>query len=323
MMIWRLFLIVIGLLTMQTARAEGSAPGAAPESAQKAILVTGASSGIGRNIAETLAADGYLVYAGARKQSDIDELSAIDNIEGIRLDVTDQKNVDEAVALIRERGKGLYGLVNNAGVAIFAPLIEVDETDMRFLMDVNLFGPWRVTRAFAPLLIESKGRVTTIGSISGTLSGTLFGPYSMSKHAVEAYTDSLALEMQKFGVGVSVVEPGNFKSDIAMSLRSRMQQRGQTTEGSLYKEELERMLSRPADRANFSEPDAVSAAVKLALFDPQPQRRYMVVPNQSEAEVTIRKAMEEMVQLNQNQPFSYDRDALIKMLDEILAATAK
>ena len=190
---------------------------------------------------------------------------------------------------------------------------------MRFVMDVNLFGPWRVTRAFAPLLIESKGRITTIGSISGTGSGTLFGPYSMSKHAVEAFTDSLALEMQKFGVSVSVIEPGNFKSDIAMSVRSRMQQRGQTTEGSRYQEEFQRILASPADRSNFSEPDAVSAAVKLALFDPQPQRRYMVVPSQREAEITIRKAIEEMVQLNQNQAYSYDRDALIKMLDEALA----
>ena len=290
---------------------------------QKAILVTGATSGIGRNIAETLAREGYLVYAGARKQADIDELSAIDNIEGIRLDVTVQKDVDEALALVRERGTGLYGLVNNAGVAIFAPLIEVDEIDMRFVMDVNLMGPWRVTRAFAPLLIESKGRITTIGSISGTVSGLLFGPYSMSKHAVEAYTDSLAREMQKFGVEVSVIEPGNFKSDIALSVRNRMQQRGQTTEGSLYKEELERVMAAPADRSNYQEPDAVSAAVKRALFDASPQRRYMVVPNQREAEITIRKAIEEMVQLNQNQPFAYDREALIRMLDEALAPASE
>ncbi|MGE4070373.1 MAG: SDR family oxidoreductase [Lysobacterales bacterium] len=300
-----------------------STPAAADAPKQKAILVTGATSGIGRNIAETLAREGYLVYAGARKQADIDELSAIDNIEGIRLDVTVQKDVDDALALVRERGTGLYGLVNNAGVAVFAPLIEVDEVDMRFVMDVNLMGPWRVTRAFAPLLIESKGRITTIGSISGTVSGTLFGPYSMSKHAVEAYTDSLAREMQKFGVEVSVIEPGNFKSDIAMSVRNRMQQRGQTTEGSLYREELERVMAAPADRSNYQEPDAVSAAVKRALFDASPQRRYMVVPNQREAEITIRKAIEEMVQLNQNQPFAYDREALIRMLDETMAPASE
>jgi NAD(P)-dependent dehydrogenase (short-subunit alcohol dehydrogenase family) len=293
----------------------------APE--PKAILVTGATSGIGRNIAETLAREGYRVYAGARKQSDIDELSAIENIEGIRLDVTVQKDVDEAVALIRERGTGLHGLVNNAGVAIFAPLIEVDEIDMRFVMDVNLMGPWRVTRGFAPLLIESKGRITTIGSISGTVSGMMFGPYSMSKHAVEAYTDSLAREMEKFGVGVSVIEPGNFKSDIAVSVRNRMRQRGQSTEGSRYREELERIMAAPADRSNFDEPDAVSAAVKRALFDADPQRRYMVVPNQREAEITIRKAIEELVQLNQNQPFAYDREALIRMLDEALAPASE
>jgi len=142
---------------------------------QKAILVTGASTGIGRNIAERLAADGHYVYAGARKASDIAALSAIENIQGIRLDVTIQAEIDAAVAHITEEGRGLYGLVNNAGVGVLFPLIEVDEEDMQFQMDVNLFGPYRVTRAFAPLIIESKGRITTTGSISGILSGFLAG----------------------------------------------------------------------------------------------------------------------------------------------------
>jgi len=148
---------------------------------QKAVLITGASSGIGRNMAETLAREGYYVYAGARKQADIDALSAIDNITGIQLDVNEQEEIDAAVEFVRAQGRGLYGLVNNAGVAIIAPLIEVDEDDLFFQMNVNVFGPYRVTKAFAPLIIASKGRITTTGSISGILSGTLFGPYSMKR----------------------------------------------------------------------------------------------------------------------------------------------
>lgn len=297
------------------------APVAARQSnARKAVLITGASTGIGRNMAETLASKGYFVYAGARKQADIDELSAIENIEGIRLDVTKQKEIDAAVGLVRERGRGLYGLVNNAGVEILAPLIEADEEDMRFLMDVNIFGPYRVTRAFAPLIIESKGRIVTTGSISGILSGTLFGPYSMSKHAVEAFTDSLASEMKKFDVAVSVIEPGKYKSEIGTTLRQRMQQRSQTTEESLYKDEMDQIVSRVGERVDLDEPEAVSAALLRALTDASPQRRYMVVPHQNQAEVTIRKAIEETVQLNQNQRYSYDRGAPVKMLDEALAA---
>lgn len=288
---------------------------------QKAVLITGASTGIGRNMAETLANEGFYVYAGARKQADIDALSAMENIEGIRLDVNVQEDIDKAVAHIRRSGRGLFGLVNNAGVAIVAPLIEVDEDDLSFQMNVNVFGPYRVTKAFAPLIIESKGRITTTGSISGILSGTLFGPYSMSKHAVEAYTDSLAREMAKFDVAVSVIEPGNYKSAIGDSLVRRLESRGASYDDSLYKEEIDRMLAALEGISEDKEPDEVSAALLEFLTDSNPKRRYMVVPNEQQAEITIRKAIEEMVQLNERQAYSYDRDELIAMLDEALGGS--
>ena len=137
---------------------------------QKAVLITGASSGLGRAMAETMAANGYFVYAGARKDKDLQELNAIENIEGVRLDVNKQEQIDAAVKTITDAGRGLYGLVNNAGVVVVQPLIEIEEQDFDFQMNVNVYGPYRVTRAFAPLIIESKGRISIIGSISGTLS---------------------------------------------------------------------------------------------------------------------------------------------------------
>lgn len=290
------------------------------EQTQKAVLITGASTGLGRVMAELLASQGHFIYAGARKEKDIAELSAIENIQGIRLDVTVQSDIDAAVKTITEAGRGLYGLVNNAGVAVIYPLIEVDEEEFNFQMDVNLYGPYRVTRAFAPLIIESKGRITTTGSISGILSGNLFGPYSMTKHAMEAFTDSLAREMERFDVKVSIIEPGNYDSKIGANIAKRLKARNFTTEGSLYQEDLDRMMGYLNEGRTEGNPIEVAEAAQHALFDANPKRRYLVVPNQEEAGWTINKAIEELAQLNQDHKYSYSRDELVQMLDAALQA---
>ena len=269
--------------------------------AQKAVLVTGASTGIGRKITERLAADGYFVYAGARKDRDLEDLNAIKNVQAIRLDVTKAGEIAAAVDTVTKAGRGLYGLVNNAGVAITGSFMDTKEEDFDFVMDVNAYGPYRVTRAFAPLIIAEKGRITTIGSISGILSARDLGVYSMSKHAVEAFADSLALQMEPQGVQVSVVEPGNYNSEIGATAAKRTG-----------------VVSRLTDRSQYKPPDEVAAAVTLALFEPNPKRRYMVVPDQHEAEITIRKAIQELVQLNEGQAYTYDRESLVKMLDDAL-----
>ncbi len=273
-----------------------------PAASQKAVLVTGASTGIGRKIAERLAADGHFVFAGARKDSDLEELNAIRNVQAVRLDVTKPDEIAAAFETVKRSGRGLYGLVNNAGVAVIGPFMETKDEDFDFVMQVNAYGPVRVTRAFAPLIVESKGRITTIGSISGILSSADLGAYSMSKHAVEAFTDSLAAEMQPLGVQVSVVEPGNYNSEIGRSAAKRSG-----------------VTSARADRSRYKEPDEVAAAVALALFEPDPKRRYLVVPDAHEGEITIRKAIQELVQLNEGQAYTYDRESLIRMLDEALA----
>jgi NAD(P)-dependent dehydrogenase (short-subunit alcohol dehydrogenase family) len=188
--------------------------GAADHADPKAVLVTGASTGIGRNITERLADEGYFVYATARKTKDIEALNAIDNVEAIRLDVTDQAEIDAAVATVKAGGRGLYGIVNNAGVASFGPMTQVPESDVDFVFGVNIYGVYRVTKAFAPLVLEQQGRITIIGSISGFISGANGGVYSMTKFAMEAFTDALAAELEPQGVKVSIVEPGSFKSAI-------------------------------------------------------------------------------------------------------------
>ena len=269
---------------------------------QRAVLVTGASTGIGRSITERLAAEGHFVYAGARKDKDLEELNAIENVQAVRLDVTKPEDIAAALETITQAGRGLYGLVNNAGVAITGLFLDTKEEDFDFVMDVNTYGPYRVTKAFTPLIVASKGRITTISSISGILSGRELGVYSMSKHAIEAFGDSLALQLEPQGVKVSLIEPGNYNTEIGSSAAKRM---GAET--------------RLADRTRFKTPEEVADGVMLALFEPAPKRRYMIVPNQQEGEITIRKAIQELVQLNEGHAYTYDRDALVKMLDEALA----
>lgn len=288
-------------------------------SAQKAVLVTGASSGIGRKITELLASQGHFVYAGARKPEDIAELSKIRNVQGVKLDVTVASDIAAAVETVRKGGRGLHGIVNNAGIAVLAPLIDVDEKEMASIFDVNVFGVYRVTKAFAPMIIEAKGRVVTISSISGILSGSFFGPYSMSKHAIEAFGDALNTEMAPLGVRSSLIEPGNYRSDIGRNTMTQAQAAATRLKGTPFEAQANRMVAAMGNYDNYPEPDDVAKAAAHALFDPSPKMRYMVVPAARQAEVTIMKAIQEMVELNQAHPFTYDRATLVRMLDSALA----
>ena len=316
------------MLTVLTVVVTGAAPEvvmADGHDDQKAVLVTGASSGIGRHITERLADEGFFVYAGARKQEDIDALNALDNVQAVRLDVTVQSEIDAAVDTVNEGGRGLYGLVNNAGVFIGGPLADVAVDELEWLMDVNVFGVYRVTQAFAPMIIESEGRITTIGSISGILAGPFGGQYSMSKHAIEAYTDSLAAEMANVGVEVSVIEPGNYDSRIADTAQKRMKQKNESyaSKGSPFAERFAEWIDRPWDRSVYKPPGEVADAAYRFFTEDEPLRRYMVVPNEQEAGWTINQIIREMVQLNEGQAYRYSREELIEMLDAALAPPKK
>jgi len=313
----RIFAILIVSLTALLVH-----PGAKAEATpgQKAVLVTGASSGLGRKMTEAMAAQGYFVYAGARKDKDMAELNAIENVQAVRLDVNKQDEIDAAVKTISEAGRGLYGLVNNAGVVLLRPLIEIDEKDFHFQMEVNIFGVYRITRAFAPLVIESKGRISIMGSIAGTLSSATWGPYAMTKHAMEAYADALADEMRQFDVKVSLIEPGTYKSKIAQNALDRMEARNQSAEDSQFQAAMDESVNwLNAFEKDSGDPAEVAETVMKALFDDHPKPRYLVVPNQEQAYWTINRAIERMVEQNYDQKYSYDRDALVEMLDAAFA----
>lgn len=313
--------IIVGLMAISLHDiASAASETVATQESPRAILVTGASSGLGRMTAETLAAKGYFVYAGARKEEDLRALDAIDKVKSIRLDVTIQSEIDAAVQTVIDEDRGLYAVVNNAGVGLMAPLIELDEDDLDFIFDVNVYGPYRITKAFAPLLIESKGRVITIGSIAGVQTRTFYGPYSMSKHAMEAFTDALAIELARFEIEVSIIDPGGFRSDIGKNIFRRLEAKGMNFENSLYKDEWERnWVLGGGDTSMAPGPEFVVAAVEHALFDADPQRRYMVVGDPGRAEATMRALLRRMLELNANQTYTYDREGIIELLDEEMA----
>jgi NAD(P)-dependent dehydrogenase (short-subunit alcohol dehydrogenase family) len=286
----------------------------------KAVLVTGASSGIGRKITEHLAADGYFVYATARKDADLKALGAIKNVQPLRLDVTQPADIAAAVEAITKAGRGLYGLVNNAGVATFGTLATMRMEEFDLTMKVNVYGPVMMIKAFTPLIVAEKGRIVNIGSPSGITDGG--GPdiaaYVMSKHAIEGLTDSLVLQLDPLGVQVSAVEPGAYRSDMDKNMLSRL------TEDE--KANMLKVWGPTPDPMMFPEPDEVAVAVKQALSDPNPKRRYLAIPRNAQdringrlAERLIRYQMKQLVQWNEGHAYTLDRATLVKMLDDALA----
>ena len=270
---------------------------------QKAILVTGASTGIGRNIVEHLSAEGYFIYATARKDTDLAALAKLKNVQAIRLDVTKPEEIAAAVDVVRKGGRGLYGLVNNAGVGTGFPVLQGNDAEFDLCMQLNVYGPYRVTKAFAPLVVAEKGRIVNMGSIAGLFAFPDGAAYTMSKHATEAFTDALGFELEPQGVQVSVIEPGNFNSEIGKNAL----QRGIKVDAKI------------ANRTVYPEPDAVTDAVRHALFDATARRRYMVVSNEGEANYTISQQIRKLAQTNESQAFRYDRAKLIEMLDAAIA----
>ena len=288
-------------------------------SAQKSILVTGASTGIGRHLAETLAQNGHHVYAGARKEKDLAALNAIDNITAVRLDVTQQNEIDAAVKFVKQQGRGLYALVNNAGVFIGGEVVTTDIADHRMLFDINVEGVYRVTKAFMPLIIESRGRISTTGSIAGTVTNAQMSGYSGSKHWIEAFTDSLAAEMAPHKVKVSVIEPGNYQTNIRRSSIKRAHNKIKAEGGVITPEMQKAAADMAAYETSLKKPDEVSAAYMHALFDAIPLKRYVVTPNKNEHAFTISQKINQLVELNQWGEYSYSRDELVKLLDDALA----
>ena len=237
----------------------------------RTVLVTGASSGIGAACAARLARRGWRVLAGVRREGDAPAAT-----EAVLLDVTDESQV----AALRERLDELHGLVNNAGVALAAPLEVVPIDELRRQLDVNLVGQVAVTQAALPALRRARGRVVFIGSIAGRSALPFLGPYAASKHALEAIADSLRVELTPFGIHVTIVEPGTIRTPIWTKSAARadaMLERVDAGTRALYADRVAafRKLALKRGAAGASA-DQVAIVVEEALTSPRPRTRALV-----------------------------------------------
>lgn len=248
------------------------------------VVVTGASTGIGRAIALHLDARATRVFAGVRRSEDGERLraDASDRLEPLILDVTDRAGIEAAASRVEQAvgEAGLAGLVNNAGVAVGAVLEFLEPDDLRRQFEVNVVGVAAVTRSFLPLLRRACGRIVNISSMGGYMAGPFVGPYIASKHAIEGLSDSLRRELRPWGIQVALIEPGSIATPIwekgrveGKRMRADLPPRGET----LYRPLLDKMdayVERTAARG--IPPEAVARAVERALTASRPRARYRV-----------------------------------------------
>lgn len=245
------------------------------------VLITGASSGIGRACAEFLASKGIKVYAGARKQDDIDKLNKIENIIALEIDVTKQNTIDKAIEYIKNQKTGLYALINNAGIGRAGPLMELPIEDLYEQFDVNLFGIHRITKAVFPLLLESKGKIVMISSDSGFYATPFFGPYCSSKFALEGYSDSLRRELLVFDVKVVIIEPGRVNTSIWEKGEESLKILLERLKGSIF-EKIAREVGEYAIEKGKTEglnPREIAKLVHKIINIKEPKTRYLIAPD--------------------------------------------
>ncbi len=254
-------------------------------SSGRAIVVTGASTGIGRAAAAKAVAEGAHVFASVRKQADADSLKAEfgEAVTPLLFDVADEAAVNAGAAQVAAAlGKRrLFGLVNNAGIAVPGPLLYLDTEELRRQFEINLFGVHNVTRAFAPLLGADPdregqpGRIVMISSVGGQNGAPFVGPYSSSKFALEGYSQSLRRELMLFGIDVIVIGPGAIATPIWDKAGQNDLKRFSNTP---YAKAVGRVLDYMLQQGKQGLPPAdVGALIWRCLADAKPKTRYSIL----------------------------------------------
>jgi NAD(P)-dependent dehydrogenase (short-subunit alcohol dehydrogenase family) len=252
---------------------------AAPQ--KKVVLVTGASSGIGRACAELLAARGYRVYGASRRPA------AAPLVESIAMDVTDDASVRDAVAGVIAREGRIDIVVNNAGIGIAGAVEDTSVEEAREQFEVNFFGALRVCRAVLPMLRKQRASyIVNIGSIGGLIAIPYQGLYSASKFALEGLTESLRLEVRQFGVHVVLIEPGDHRTGFTDNRRRTADSKSNPAYSARFHRAVEHM---EADERSGPEPEAVARLLLRIVKKARPRLRYTAGPTPQRAAVWLKR----------------------------------
>lgn len=238
------------------------------------VLITGASSGIGKATAKKLVNSGYTVYGAARKLGKMTDLKDL-GVKILRMDVTDDESILSGVKQIFEAEGRVDILVNNAGFGSYGAIEEVSLTDAKYQMEVNLFGLARITQLVLPKMIDNGcGKIVNISSIGGKIASAFGGWYHASKFALEALSDSLRNEVRPFGVDVIVIEPGGVKTEwggIAAENLLKISGQGR------YKKMAEGFAAmlKSVDESSGVEPELIADLIYEAITAEKPETRYV------------------------------------------------
>ncbi|MBL8165483.1 MAG: SDR family NAD(P)-dependent oxidoreductase [Anaerolineae bacterium] len=240
---------------------------------EQVVLVTGASSGIGAAIAQDLATQGgFYVFAAARRMDRLEQLRT-KHIEPLYLDLTDHDSIQAAVTHIMASKKRVDVLVNNAGYGLYGAVEGVIIEEARHQFEVNVFGLGRMTQAILPIMRQQRsGRIINVSSVAGKVSTPMAGWYSASKHAVEALSDALRGEVQRFGIKVSVIEPGAIRTEFEEVALGEL---SKTDEANVYRDmaaAFAKLVGNNYRRA--PQADVVARAVRHAVTARHPRLRY-------------------------------------------------
>ncbi|MCE7742829.1 MAG: SDR family NAD(P)-dependent oxidoreductase [Candidatus Heimdallarchaeota archaeon] len=245
------------------------------KNSSKVVLVTGAAHGIGQAITEYLASKGDIVIASDCDEEGLAKFDCDQKIHTVVMDVTDPKNIEEAVEVVKGITEGVDCLVNNAGLFIGGPLVEVELVDFEKIFDVNVLGYVRVTKAFFPLLKARKGRVVNMSSEVGRIAFPFNGPYSMTKYSVEAFTDSLRREFMFLDMKVIAIQPGAIDTSLPEKTVESYQKYLKDSE---FETEMSRVW-KVLGKERYADPKYVAKKVFKAIHKRNPRRRYRVKNN--------------------------------------------